>query len=660
MAVDLSVAIIFKNDARCIERCLKSLQPLKEAVSCEIVMADTGSTDGSREIAERYADVVFDFEWVNDFSAARNAVLARCSGRWVFAIDSDEWLDSDIQAFTDFLRNPRSERYIEGAMVLYNYITKEFDRYAQGCLGRVFRMSAKPRYVGAIHEAVIYDAPDDRCVTRLVQTVLHHDGYVMLNDGSEAGRAKLARNMALLRKEIERKPEDLRTLMQLLECGENESDLYEKARYAVRLVEEKKPGYESFGPGILRTAVDYAIARKWQEAEEWAATAERLFPDAPSTRIDIELAMEVRAWKSGEWDECIRRGEAYLRAYRRFRSDKENAKYMRYVAVTSADDFLERRTCFQLAVAYRKQGDGKRAYEKLRELPADALDVEQTAGVLKTAAELFEEFGVGTELLIRDLWSAVCGDEANGKTKERKRAFLDMGRKLFADVRTGDRAGWEIFLPLAGDCPLGDAVLLLRCESPEEADGMLARVEDPAELPGTALVHAMRLGAAFPVPGKPLTVEQADALAVRLMEDRPFLREAAVFAASAMEDDADVIWARALVLAAVRDMDWKADNEAAGALLYAFVRIGSAFLARCYSGRALRSPEYLPPLYRFALHLANAFSILDAAALFPEFTPTVSGGVRDALAELKAAAFAAPEHKAAVDWVLDGILRTDS
>lgn len=82
-------------------------------------------------------------------------------------------------------------------------------------------------------------------------------------------------------------------------------------------------------------------------------------------------------------------------------------------------------------------------------------------------------------------------------------------------------------------------------------------------------------------------------------------------------------------------------------------------MARCYSERALRSPEYLPPLYRFALHLANAYSILDAAAVSSEFTPTVSGGVRGALAELKAAAFAAPEHKAAIDWVLDGILRTN-
>ena len=42
---DLSVAIIFKNEIRCLERCLKSLQPLRERLSLQIVMADTGSVD---------------------------------------------------------------------------------------------------------------------------------------------------------------------------------------------------------------------------------------------------------------------------------------------------------------------------------------------------------------------------------------------------------------------------------------------------------------------------------------------------------------------------------------------------------------------------------------------------------------------------------------
>ena len=105
----LSIGIIFKNDLRCIERCLKSLQPLREAISCEVVMADTGSEDGSRAIAERYADILIEFPWNNDFAAARNAVLDRTSGQWFMTLDTDEWLDPQVDGLVDFLQLPQNK-----------------------------------------------------------------------------------------------------------------------------------------------------------------------------------------------------------------------------------------------------------------------------------------------------------------------------------------------------------------------------------------------------------------------------------------------------------------------------------------------------------------------------------------------------------------------
>ena len=108
---DLSVAIIFKNEIRCLERCLKSLQPLRERLSLQIVMADTGSDDGSRAVAERYADVLFDFPWINDFAAARNAVLDRCEGKWTLVIDCDEWVDRNTGELVKFLHSKQAQTY---------------------------------------------------------------------------------------------------------------------------------------------------------------------------------------------------------------------------------------------------------------------------------------------------------------------------------------------------------------------------------------------------------------------------------------------------------------------------------------------------------------------------------------------------------------------
>ena len=57
----LSIGMIVKNEIRSIEKCLQALQPLRDAFPCELVIADTGSDDGTREVAARYADLLFDF-----------------------------------------------------------------------------------------------------------------------------------------------------------------------------------------------------------------------------------------------------------------------------------------------------------------------------------------------------------------------------------------------------------------------------------------------------------------------------------------------------------------------------------------------------------------------------------------------------------------------
>ena len=121
----LSIGMIVKNEARSLDKCLKALEPLRNALPCELIIADTGSTDATREIAQRYADLVFDFPWVNDFSAARNAVMDRASGKWYFTVDADEYLDPDISQLVEFLSLPRDKQNGFAAVVQRNYHTRD-------------------------------------------------------------------------------------------------------------------------------------------------------------------------------------------------------------------------------------------------------------------------------------------------------------------------------------------------------------------------------------------------------------------------------------------------------------------------------------------------------------------------------------------------------
>ena len=113
----LSIGMIVKNEERCLEKCLKALEPLRQAIPCELVIADTGSTDKTKEIAAKYADILFDFTWINDFSAARNAVMDKCTGKWFMTVDADEYLNSPVDEIVEFLTSPLSNK--KSSLLLY-------------------------------------------------------------------------------------------------------------------------------------------------------------------------------------------------------------------------------------------------------------------------------------------------------------------------------------------------------------------------------------------------------------------------------------------------------------------------------------------------------------------------------------------------------------
>ena len=92
--IPISVCIIAKNEEKYIEECLRSIS----GYGFEIVVTDTGSTDRTKEIASRYTDKIYDFEWINDFSAARNFCASKASNNWILSLDCDEVVNSiDIE-----------------------------------------------------------------------------------------------------------------------------------------------------------------------------------------------------------------------------------------------------------------------------------------------------------------------------------------------------------------------------------------------------------------------------------------------------------------------------------------------------------------------------------------------------------------------------------
>ena len=87
--VKVSLCMIVKNEEKVLGRCLSCLADLMD----EIIIVDTGSTDGTKNIAAEYTDKIYDFRWIDDFSAARNFAFSKATGDYIYSADADEILD---------------------------------------------------------------------------------------------------------------------------------------------------------------------------------------------------------------------------------------------------------------------------------------------------------------------------------------------------------------------------------------------------------------------------------------------------------------------------------------------------------------------------------------------------------------------------------------
>jgi len=621
----LSIGMIFKNDARSLERCLKALRPLRDAIPCELVMADTGSADDSRRIAKQYADVLFDFPWIDDFSAARNAVIDRASGTWFLTVDSDEYLDPDVSELTGFLRDSRRKEVL-GLVIQRNYDSLEMDgSYSDFYARRLVRLDAGFRYRGSIHESLETEDPSaPAAAIMMTHTILHHDGYVGLNE--ERGKAKRERNLKLLRQELEKTPDSLPRLFQYVESGiAKEPDAVIKLRRGLELVEERAPGWEQYGPALYRYAVYAALNRKLPELEDWAKRGEALFPDSYFTRIDTQSLMFAYDWNTKEdYADAVRRGEAYLRACADYDAAPVHLE-SRISTIAKASPADRQNMRVFLAFAYVKEGQPERALEQLESVDCTLLSGEMS-GVLCTAFyTLHSRSELDTAPLLLRFWSELNAPAPSEQAaKERREAFdresaLAFSFQIQSEAASGKdyrRPGYTLFLPLAGQCPAGDFAALMEAGELQALEEILEKSRYINALPPMVLIRILHCGTAFPPVGNPLNMEDMDALATGLSQTPEELYD--ILLGTASWDLAGswqtLAWARALALAAVRTCAWRGAGPERLDVARAFARVEGAFLPACYTQEVLQEDglRVLPPMHRFGWYCAQAFDALEA------------------------------------------------
>ncbi len=147
----LSLCMIVKDEEAVLARCLKSVEKLFD----ELIVVDTGSTDGTKEIAKRFGAKIYDFIWEDNFASARNFSFSKATGDYVAWLDADDVLPPEERAQFFALRALLKEKRPDLVFCPYDVgIPQNGHTVSTFYRERFFLREANFQWQGRVHECV--------------------------------------------------------------------------------------------------------------------------------------------------------------------------------------------------------------------------------------------------------------------------------------------------------------------------------------------------------------------------------------------------------------------------------------------------------------------------------------------------------------------------
>jgi tetratricopeptide (TPR) repeat protein len=235
--------MIVKNAANTLRSCLQSVAGVVD----QIVIADTGCTDATCEIALQFGANIVPFPWQDHFAHARNAALAAATTDWILVLDADEELGEEAKhSLPQLLSAPGIGGYV---VPIREYVTsftrsawtatilsndsqmeraKEAPSYFLNRLCRLFRRSPEIFFTGRVHEMVQPQVEAAGFAIGEAPFCIHHFGHLSRADAIK--RKRLFYN-DLLQKRLADEPNDLNALTM---CGLDEWEVHKRPLEALR------------------------------------------------------------------------------------------------------------------------------------------------------------------------------------------------------------------------------------------------------------------------------------------------------------------------------------------------------------------------------------------------------------------------------------------
>ena len=316
----ISLSMIVKNEEEQLPGCLDSV---KDAID-EIIVVDTGSTDRTKEIAKEYGAKVYDFEWKDDFAAARNESIKRCSGEWILYMDADERLtEESAKVIRDTVANAPDERggFICTIESEHKQLTGGTEIH-RGGYPRLFRNLGYPKieFRGRVHEQITPSIVQQGKNFVFSEIVIEHLGY---NQSREVMERKIKRNYNMLIRHVKEEPLNAyawyqlgQTLGQMKLFNEAEQTI----KFAIQIGDLSDSVYASAAASLSQMTGN---RKQFSEALQWA---EKSLDKAP----DQIYALNLKAYS-------LLYLERYEEAERDFREVLNRKKKKRGVPTTGFD-----------------------------------------------------------------------------------------------------------------------------------------------------------------------------------------------------------------------------------------------------------------------------------------------------------------------------------
>ena len=268
-----SLCMIVKNEEKVLRRCLDSLEGLFD----EIIIVDTGSEDSTKEIAQEYTDKVYDFAWINDFSAARNFAFSKCSCDYIYSADADEILDTyNRQRFLELKKCLVPEVEIVQMWYLNTDEYGTTENYSKELRPKLYKRLRQFVWIEPVHEAV-----------NLVPVVFDSDIEIIHAPlGDHSGRDfKVFKNAIANGKQLSSKLFGMYS-RELAIAGKDE-DFYDAEEYFLENVFDGNRSEEERQYCFVILAHVYRLKNEDAEFFKWALKA---VVSSPCSEVCIELA----------------------------------------------------------------------------------------------------------------------------------------------------------------------------------------------------------------------------------------------------------------------------------------------------------------------------------------------------------------------------------